>query len=52
MRKESEKKTKVTSLRMTKEQYQAIQKMADEKKMSMGGYIVDSAIHSQKSVTP
>lgn len=52
MRKESEKKTKVTSLRMTEEQYQAIQKMADEKKMSMGGYIVDSAIHSQKSVTP
>lgn len=52
MRKESEKKTKVTSLRMTEEQYQAIQKMANEKKMSMGGYIVDSAIHSQKSVTP
>ena len=52
MRKESEKKTKVTSLRMTKEQYQAIQKMADEKKISMGSYIVDSAIHSQKSVTP
>lgn len=52
MRKESEKKTKVTSLRMTEEQYQAIQKMVNEKKMSMGGYIVDSAIHSQKSVTP
>lgn len=52
MRKESEKKTKVTSLRMTGEQYQAIQKMADEKEMSMGSYIVNSAIHSQKSVTP
>ena len=52
MRKESEKKTKVTSLRMTEERYQAIQKMADEKEMSMGSYIVNSAIHSQKSVTP
>lgn len=37
---------------MTEEQYQAIQKMADEKEMSMGSYIVNSAIHSQKSVTP
>lgn len=52
MRKESEKKTKVTSLRMTEEQYLAIQKMADEKDMSMGSYIVNSAIHSRKSVTP
>lgn len=52
MRKESEKKTKVTSLRMTEEQYQTIQKMADEKEMSMGSYIVNSAMHSQKSVTP
>ncbi|MDE5937001.1 MAG: hypothetical protein K2G83_06325 [Ruminococcus sp.] len=52
MRKESEKKTKVTSLRMTEEQYHTIQEMADEKDMPMGSYIVDSAIHSQKSVTP
>ena len=52
MRKESEKKTKVTSLRMTEEQYLAIQEMADEKEMSISSYIVDSAIHSQKSVTP
>lgn len=52
MRKESEKKTKVTSLRMTEEQYQEIQKMADEKGMSMGSYIVNSAVYSQKSVTP
>ena len=52
MRKESEKKTKVTSLRMTEEQYLAIQEMADEKEMSMGSYIVNSASHSQKSVTP
>lgn len=37
---------------MTEEQYQAIQKMVDEKEMSMGSYIVNSAIHSQKSVTP
>lgn len=37
---------------MTEERYQAIQKMADEKEMSMGSYIVNSAIHSQKSVTP
>ena len=34
MRKESEKKTKVTSLRMTEEQYQAIQNMADEKEIN------------------
>ncbi len=41
MRKESEKKTKVTSLRITEEQYLAIQEMADEKDMSMGSYIVN-----------
>ncbi|MDE5770564.1 MAG: hypothetical protein K2I06_02885 [Ruminococcus sp.] len=51
MRKDSEKKTKLTSIRMTEEQYNTIKAMADQKQMKTGEYLVDSAIHGH-SLTP
>lgn len=52
MRKSSEKKEKTTSVRMTEEQKQIIQEMAEQRGMSAGAYMVNSAIHSGKAITP
>lgn len=52
MRKQSEKKTHTTSLRMTEEQYTAIERYAKEKKVSMSCYILNSALHADNKLTP
>lgn len=52
MRKSSEKKEAKTSVRMTEEQKRIIQEMADQRGMSAGAYMVNSAVYSGKAITP
>lgn len=52
MRKDSEKKNKITTIRMSEEQNQIIQEMAEQRGMSVGGYMVNMAVHGGKTVTP
>ena len=46
MRKESEKKNRLTSVRMTENQYALIEKQAKEKSMSISAYMIEAAVHS------
>ncbi len=46
MRKESEKKNRLTSVRMTEDQYSLIEKQAKEKCMSISAYMIEAAVHS------
>ena len=52
MRKRSEKKTHTTSLRMTEEQYSTLERHANENKISMSCYILNSALHADNKLTP
>ena len=52
MRKESEKKNRSTSLRMTENQFAVIEQKAQEKGMSVSSYMIDSAVHGSNALTP
>ena len=52
MRKESEKKSVVKSIKMTPEQERTALKNAEAKGMSFSAYAVDRMIHSDNSITP
>ena len=52
MRKESEKKGKVTSIRLSQEQHEIIQANAEKRGMTLSSYIVNSAVNSDSALTP
>ncbi len=52
MRDTAEKRTKVTSLRMSEKQYAAIQKQAKKEKQTMSSFILSQAMHGKKGLTP
>jgi len=52
MRSPDEKKTKVTSIRMTEEQHQRVQKQADSHGMTVSNYIITTAVHGENHITP
>lgn len=52
MKKQSEIKSHSTSLRMTQEQFEAIEKYANTKQMSVSSYILSSALHADSKLTP
>jgi len=52
MRSPNEKKTKVTSIRMTKEQHQRVQEQADSHGMTVSNYMITTAVHGENHITP
>ena len=52
MRKNSEKKTKVTSIRLTEEQHTKVQQKADENNMSMSNYMITIATSNEPALNP
>ena len=51
IRTESEKKTRMTSVRMTEQQYAVIEQKAAAKGMSVSGYMIDASVHGNGGVT-
>lgn len=51
-RAESEKKGKVTSIRLTEKQHELVQKKAQEKGMTVSVYIITTAVNGGNAVTP
>lgn len=51
-RNDSEKKGKVTSIRLTEEQHKAVQEKAASKGMTVSRYITEAAFHSENKLTP
>lgn len=52
LRAESERKGKVTSIRLTEEQHERVQKKAKEKGMTVSNYIITTAVNGGNSLTP
>jgi hypothetical protein len=52
MKKESELKSRLTSLRMTEEQFQIAKATAESKNMSFSEYMVACAVHPDNMLTP
>ena len=52
MRAESEKKTHSTSVRMSKNQYEQIEKNAKAQNMTMSQYMVHAAVHYEQKLDP
>lgn len=52
MRAKSEKKDKVTSVRMTDEHYDIIQEKAEHRGNSMGSFMVNAALHADNILHP
>ena len=52
MKKQSEKKSIVKSIKLSPNQYEWIQKQAQEKGMNFSEYMVDCAVHGQNGLTP
>lgn len=52
LRAESERKGKVTSIRLTEEQHKCVQKKAQEKGMTVSGYITATAVNGGNTLTP
>lgn len=51
-RAESEKKDKVTSIRLTEEQHRKVQEKAEAKKMTVSRYLTETALHADNALTP
>ena len=51
-REESEKKDKVTSIRLTEEQHRKVQEKAAAKKMTVSRYLTETALHADNALTP
>ena len=52
MKKIEEKKTVVTSVRLSQEQKNKIQKLADQKEMSFNGYLIAAASNGDTALDP
>ncbi len=52
LRAESERKGKVTSVRLTEEQHELVQKKAQEKGMTVSRYIITTAVNGGNAITP
>lgn len=52
LRAESERKGKVTSIRLTEEQHERVQKKAQEKGMTVSNYIITTAVNGGNAITP
>lgn len=52
MRDPKEKKGKVTSIRLSEEQYQRVKKQAEQHGMTMSNYIITTAVHGENLLTP
>ena len=52
MRDPKEKKGKVTSIRLSEEQYQRVKKQAEQHGMTMSNYIITNAVHGENLLTP
>ena len=52
MRKQSEKKTKATSIRLTEHQFEVIKHLAEEKGMTVSSYLGTVASHADKAWNP
>ena len=52
MRDPKEKKEKVTSIRLSEEQYQRVKKQAEQHGMTMSNYIITNAVHGENLFTP
>ena len=52
MKSEEEKKTRRVPTRMTQAEYTQIQKKADKRGMSVSAFVVESAVHDDKRITP
>ncbi len=52
MRDLKEKKGKVTSIRLSEEQYQRVKKQAEQHGMTMSNYIITTAVHGENLLTP
>lgn len=51
-RKQSEKKTLVTSVRMSEEQHKQIEKNAKKNKMSVSNYMITKAVNGENGIDP
>lgn len=51
-RAESEKKGKVTSVRLTEEQHKRVQEQAKAKGMTVSSYIITTAVNGGNTITP
>lgn len=51
-RKQSEKKTLVTSVRMSVEQHKQIEKNAKKHKMTVSNYMITQAVNGEKGIDP
>ncbi len=51
-RAESEKKGKVTSIRLTEEQHRRVQEQAKAKGMTVSSYIITTAVNGGNTITP
>ena len=51
-RAESEKKGKVTSIRLTEEQHRKVQEKAAAKNMTVSRYLTETALHAANALTP
>lgn len=51
-RADSEKKGKVTSIRLTEEQHKRVQEKATAKGMTVSRYLTERALHDDNSLTP
>ena len=52
MKTESEKKTKVTSIRLTEEQHQKVQEKAAKHNMKISNYLITKAVNNDEGLTP
>lgn len=52
LRSESERKGKVTSIRLTEEQHERVQKKAKGKGMTVSNYIITTAVNGGNAITP
>lgn len=52
LRAESERKGKVTSIRLTEEQHKRVQQKAQEMGMTVSGYITATAVNGGNAITP
>lgn len=52
MKKESEKKTNVTSIRLSKEQHQKVQEQAAKNGMTISNYLITKAVNNDNGLTP
>lgn len=52
LRAESERKGKVTSIRLTEEQHKKVQEQAKAKGMTVSSYIITTAVNGGNTITP